>query len=86
MIKISKQHWEINNTQKLSELTENPKLLWSYLKSLRGAIKSKTPNVISPQQWVKSFQNCLYSKSERADISMAYHEILIFTIFRIPTF
>ena len=55
MIKISKQHWEINNTQKLSELTENPKLLWSYLKSLRGAVKSKTPNVISPQQWVERF-------------------------------
>ena len=50
MIKISKQHWEINNVQKLSELTENPNLFWSHLKLLRGAIKSNIPNVISPLQ------------------------------------
>ena len=50
MIKISKQHWAINNIQKLPELTENPKLFWSHLKSLRGATKSSTSNVIQPQQ------------------------------------
>ena len=67
MIKISKRHWEINNIQKLSEITENPKLFWSHLKSLRGAIRSSTPNVISPQQWFEHFSKLLYSENERKD-------------------
>ena len=67
MINISKQYWEINNIQKLSEITENPKLFWFHLKSLRGAIKSSTPNVMSPQQWVEHFSKFLYSKNERKD-------------------
>ena len=50
MIKISRRNWEINSTKKLSDLTENPTLFWSHLKYLRGAIKSSTPNVISPQK------------------------------------
>ena len=53
MIKVSKQQWEIKNIQKLSELTENPKLFWSCLKSLTGATKSSTSNVIPSQQWVE---------------------------------
>ena len=53
MIEVSKQQWEIKNIQKLSELTENPKLFWSCLKSLRGATKSSTSNVIPSQQWVE---------------------------------
>ena len=67
MIKISKRHWEINNIQKLSKITENPNLFWSHLKSLRGAIKSSTPNVISRQQWVEPFSKLLYSENERQD-------------------
>ena len=55
MIKIRKRHWKINNIQKLSDLTENPKLFWSHLRSLRGAIKSSTLNVMSPQQWDEHF-------------------------------
>ena len=66
MIKKSKRHWEINNIQKLSELTENPKLFWSHLKSLRGAITSSTPNVIPPQ-WVEHFSKLLYSENEGKD-------------------
>ena len=49
-------------------LTENPKLFWSHLKSLRGAIKSSTPNVISPQQWVEHFSKLLYSENERKEL------------------
>ena len=76
MIKISRQLWEINNIQKLSQLTENPKLFWSHLKSLnssgpienhRGAIKSSILNVISPQQWVDHFSKLLYFENERRD-------------------
>ena len=48
MIKVSKRQWEINNIQKLSELTENTKFSWSHSKSLRGATKSSTSNVIAP--------------------------------------
>ena len=55
MIKIRKRYWKINNIQKLSDLTENPKLFWSHLRSLRGAIKSSTLNVMSPQQWDEHF-------------------------------
>ena len=55
MIKVSKRQWEIKNIQKLSELTEDPKLFWSHLKSLRGATKSSTSNVIPPQKWVEQF-------------------------------
>ena len=62
MIKVSKRHWKVNNIQKLSELTENPKLFWFHLKSLLGAIKSRTPNAILPQQWVKHFSKLLYSE------------------------
>ena len=54
-IKVSKRQWEIKNIQKLSELTEDPKLFWSHLKSLRGATKSSTSNVIPPQKWVEQF-------------------------------
>ena len=60
MIKKRKRHWEINNIQKLSELSENPKLFWSHLKSLRRAIKS-------PQQWFKHFSKFLYSENKRKD-------------------
>ena len=67
MIKIRKRHWEINIIQKLSEITENPKLFWSHLRSLRGAIKSSTSNFISPQQWVEHFSKLLYSENERKD-------------------
>ena len=67
MIKVSKRHWEIKNIQKLSELTENPKLFWSHLKSLRGACKSSTSNVIPPQQWVEHFSDLLYSENERKE-------------------
>ena len=67
MIKISRQLWEINNIQKLSQLTENPKLFWSHLESLRGAIKSSILNVISPQQWVEHFSKLLYFENERRD-------------------
>ena len=56
-----------NNIQKLSEITENPKLLWSHLKSLRETIKSSTPNVISPQQCIEHFSKLLYSENERKD-------------------
>ena len=42
MIKVSKRQWEIKNIKKLLELTEDPKLFWSHLKSLRGATKSST--------------------------------------------
>ena len=66
-IKVSKRQWEINNIQKLSELTEDPKLFWSHLKSLRGAIKSSTLNVIPPQQWVEHFSKLLYSENERKE-------------------
>ena len=67
MIKISRQLWEINNIQKLSQLTENPKLFWSHLESLKGAIKSSILNVISPQQWVEHFSKLLYFENERRD-------------------
>ena len=67
MIKISKRQWEINNIQKLSKLTESPTLFWSHLKSLRGTIKSSTPNVISPQQRVEHFSKLLYSENEWKD-------------------
>ena len=67
MIKISKRHWEINHIQKLSELTENPKLFWSHLKSMIEAIKSSTPNVISPQQSVGHLSKFSYSENERKD-------------------
>ena len=67
MIKISRQLWEINNIQKLSQLTENPKLFWSHLKSLRGAIKSSILNVTSPQQWIEHFSKLLYFENERRD-------------------
>ena len=67
MIKVSKRHWEIKNIQKLSELTENSKFFWSHLKSLRGACKSSTSNVIPPQQWVEHFSDLLYSENERKE-------------------
>ena len=67
MVKVIKRQWEINNIQKLWELTENPKLFWSHLKSLRGATKSNTSNVIRPQQWVQHFSKLLYSENERKD-------------------
>ena len=67
MIKVSKQQSEIKNIKKLSELTEDPKLFWSHLKSLRGAIKSSTSNVIPPQKWVEHFSKLLYSEIERKE-------------------
>ena len=67
MVKVIKRQWEKNNIQKLWELTENPKLFWSHLKSLRGATKSNTSNVIRPQQWVQHFSKLLYSENERKD-------------------
>ena len=65
MIKISKRQWEINNIQKLSELTENAKLFWCEKKLMRGAIKSSTANVVSLQQWVEHFSKLLYSEIEK---------------------
>ena len=65
MIKISRRHWKINCIKKLSDLTENPTLFWSRLKYLRGAIKSSTSNVVSPQQWLEHFQNCVILKIKR---------------------
>ena len=67
MIKVSKRQWEINNIQKLSELTENIKFSWSHSKSLRGATKSSTSNVIAPQQRVKRFSKLLHSENEGKD-------------------
>ena len=65
MIKISKQHWEINNIHKLSELTNNPKLFWSHLKLLTGTIKSSIPYFIS--EWIEHFSKLLYSENEQKD-------------------
>ena len=65
MIKISKRQWEINNIQKLSELTENAKLFWCEKKLMRGAMKSSTANVVSLQQWVEHFSKLLYSEIEK---------------------
>ena len=65
MIKISNRQWEINNIQKLSELTENAKLFWCEKKLMRGAIKSSTANVVSLQQWVEHFSKLLYSEIEK---------------------
>ena len=67
MIKVSKRQWEIKNIKKLLELTEDPKLFWSHLKSLRGATKSSTSNVIPPQKWVEHFSKLLYSEIERKE-------------------
>ena len=67
MIKVSKRQWEIKNIKKLLELTEDPKLFWSHLKSLRGATKSSTLKVIPPQQWVEHFSKLLYSETERKE-------------------
>ena len=41
--------------------------MWSHLKLLRGATKSSTSNVISPQQWVEYFSKFLYSEIERRE-------------------
>ena len=67
IIKVSKRQWEINNIPKLSELTEDPKLFWSYSRSRTGATKSRISNVIPPQQWVEHFAELLYSENERKD-------------------
>ena len=80
MIKVSKRQWEINNIQKLSELTEDPKLFWSLLKSLRGATKSSTSNVIPQHQWVEHFTKLLYSENERKDDQ----ELVRNTVFNSP--
>ena len=67
MIKVTKQQMEIKNIQELLELTGDPKLFWSHLKSLRGATKSSTSNVILPQKWVEHFSKLLYSEIERKE-------------------
>ena len=74
--KISKRRWEINNIQKLSELTENPKLFWSHLRSLRGTIKSSIPNATHHYNGLDTFQNC-YILKMKGEITKNFFYIMI---------
>ena len=71
-------HWEINNIQKPSELTENPKLLWSHLKSLKGVTKSSTSNVVPPQERVE--QNCYILKMKRKITKNVFYIVMLIQI------
>ena len=55
IIRKSKKAYEVNNIDKLNELTQHPKKFRGHLKKLRGNKQSNIGNYISKEEWIEHF-------------------------------